>query len=63
MHWSRDGEVDIATSWTTEGSGSSTGRVKNILFSTSSKQALGPTKPPVKRVPEDLSPGRKLARV
>jgi hypothetical protein len=35
------------------------GRVKNFLFSTSSRPALGPTKPPIKWVLGVLSPGVK----
>jgi hypothetical protein len=39
------------------GRSSSPGRVKNFLFSTSSRLALGPTEPPVERVRSALSPG------
>jgi hypothetical protein len=35
-------------------------RVKNFLFSTSSRPALGPTQPPIQWVPWALSPGVKL---
>jgi hypothetical protein len=35
----------------------SLGRVKNFLFSTSSRPALGSTKPPIQSVPGELSPG------
>jgi hypothetical protein len=38
------------------GRSSSPGRVKNFLFSTSFRPALGPTQPPIQRVPEALSP-------
>jgi hypothetical protein len=38
---------------------SSPGRVKNFLFSTSSRPALGPTQPPMQRVLGALSPGVK----
>jgi hypothetical protein len=38
---------------------SSPGRVKNFLFSTSSRPALGPTQPPNQWVPGVLSPGVK----
>jgi hypothetical protein len=38
---------------------SSPGRVKNFLFSTSSRQVLGSTQPPIKWVPGVLSPGVK----
>jgi hypothetical protein len=41
------------------GRSSSTGRIKNFLFSTSSRQALGPTQLPIQWVPETLSPGVK----
>jgi hypothetical protein len=36
-------------------------RVKNFFFSTSSRPALGSTRPPIKCVPEVLSPGGKAA--
>jgi hypothetical protein len=35
------------------------GRVKNFLFSTSSRQVLGPTQSPIQWVPGALSPGVK----
>jgi hypothetical protein len=38
---------------------SSTGGVRNFLFSTSSRPALGPTQPPIQWVPQALSPGVK----
>jgi hypothetical protein len=38
------------------GRSSSPGRVKNLLLSTSSRLALGPTQPPIQWVPEALSP-------
>jgi hypothetical protein len=41
------------------GRGSSTGTVKNVLFSTSSRPALGPTQPPVQWAPGALSPDVK----
>jgi hypothetical protein len=57
----RDSVVDIVTGlqarrrrWS-----SSPDRVKNFLFSTSSRSALGPTQPPIQRVPGALSPGVK----
>jgi hypothetical protein len=36
------------------------GRVKNFLFSTSSRSALGSTQPPIQCIPGALSPGVKL---
>jgi hypothetical protein len=42
------------------GRSSSPGRVKNFHFSTSSRPALGPTQPPIQRVPGALSPGVNL---
>jgi hypothetical protein len=59
---SLDNAVGTATDtgWTTEGSDSSPGRIKNFLFSTSSKPALGFTQPPIQRVPGAVSPGVKL---
>jgi hypothetical protein len=39
------------------GRSSSTGRVKNFLFSTSSIPAAGSTQPPIQLVPRALSPG------
>jgi hypothetical protein len=41
------------------GLSSSPDMVKNFLFSTSSRPALGSTQPPIKRVPETLSAGVK----
>jgi hypothetical protein len=38
---------------------SSPGRAKNFLFSMSSRQTLGPTQPPIQKVPGALSPGVK----
>jgi hypothetical protein len=37
----------------------STGGVKNLLFSTSSRPAMGPTQPPIQWVPGAPSPGIK----
>jgi hypothetical protein len=59
---SRDSEVGIATSYGLDGrSGrsSSLGRVKNFLFSRSSRPALRATQPPIQWVPGALSPGVK----
>jgi hypothetical protein len=39
---------------------SSLGRVKNFLFSKSSRPALGSNQPPIQQVPGDLSPWLKL---
>jgi hypothetical protein len=44
------------------GRSSSRGRVKNFLFPTSSKTALGPMQPPIQWVSGALSPGEKLQR-
>jgi hypothetical protein len=44
---------------TTERSEFSPGRVKNFLFSASSRPDLGPTQPPIQWVPGSLSPGIK----
>jgi hypothetical protein len=41
------------------GRSSSPGRVKNFLFSTSSRHALGPTQPPIQWVPVFFPPGVK----
>jgi hypothetical protein len=41
------------------GRSSSPARVKNFLFSTLSRSALGFTQPPIQRVPGALSPGVK----
>jgi hypothetical protein len=41
------------------GRSSSPGRVKNFLFSTSSRPALGPIQPPIQWAPGALSPGVK----
>jgi hypothetical protein len=49
----------VATRLTTEGSGSSPGRVKNFLFATSSVPAVGLTKLPIQWVPGALSPELK----
>jgi hypothetical protein len=55
---SRDSSVGIATGYGLDGRGdrsSSPDRVKNFLFSTSSRPALGPTPPPIQWVPGALS--------
>jgi hypothetical protein len=52
---SRDSAVGIATGY----GSSSPGRIKNFLFSTSSRPALKPTQPPIQWVPEALSLGVK----
>jgi hypothetical protein len=53
------GEAGIAQSmgWTTKGSISSPGRVKNFLFSASSRSVLGSAQAPIQRVLGALSPG------
>jgi hypothetical protein len=59
---SRDSVVGIVTGYGLDdkrGRSSSPGRIKNFLFSTSSRLALGPTQPPTQWVPETLSPGVK----
>jgi hypothetical protein len=43
------------------GRSSSPGRVKNFLFSKSSRPALGSTQPPIQWVPGALAPGGKVA--
>jgi hypothetical protein len=58
---SLDSSVGIATGYGLDdrgGRSSSPGKVKNFLFSTSSRPALGSIKP-IKRVPGALSPGLK----
>jgi hypothetical protein len=48
--------VGIATGWTKRDRSSSPGKVKNFLFSTSSRQVLGPTQPPIQWISGALSP-------
>jgi hypothetical protein len=60
MSW--DNSVGIATCYGLDGREfevPSSGRVKNFLFSTSSRPALGATQPPIQWVPGALSPGVK----
>jgi hypothetical protein len=54
---SQDSVVDIATGYELDAKGrsSSPGKVKNFLFSTSSRPALRPTQLPIQLVPETLS--------
>jgi hypothetical protein len=62
---SRDSVVGIATGYGAgrpRGRSSSPGRVKNFLFSTSSRPVLGSTQPPIQSVPRDLSPEVKRPR-
>jgi hypothetical protein len=59
---SRNSVVGIATGYGLDDGGgrsSSPGRVKNFLFSTSSRPALGSTQPPIQWVPVGLSAGRE----
>jgi hypothetical protein len=59
---SRDSAVGIATGYRAgqqRGRSSSTGRVKNSLFYTSSRPVMGPIQPPIHWVPGTLSPGVK----
>jgi hypothetical protein len=58
---SHDSLVGIATGYGLDswGVGVPFPVVKNFLFSTSSRPALGPTQPPIQRVPGSLSPGVK----
>jgi hypothetical protein len=60
MCW--DSVVGIATAYGLDNGGgqsSSLGIVNNFLFSTSSISGLGPTEPPMQRVPGALSQGVK----
>jgi hypothetical protein len=62
MPRSKDGAVGIATGYRLDkrkGRSSSPVRVKQFLFSTSPKPALGPTQPPIQLVSGALSPGIK----
>jgi hypothetical protein len=56
LYGSRDSLIGIATAY---GRSSSSGRVKNFLFSTSSIPVLRPIKPLIQWVPGALSPGIK----
>jgi hypothetical protein len=59
---SRDSSVGIATGYGLDDRGvrsSSPGRVRNLLFYTSSRPALASTQPPIQWVPRALSPGVK----
>jgi hypothetical protein len=51
QHWLRTGRPS--------GRSSSPGNIKNFLFFTSSRTALGPTQPPIQCLPRALSPGVK----
>jgi hypothetical protein len=59
---SRDSAIGIATGYGLNDEGyrsSNPSRVKNFLFSTSSRLTLGPTQPPIQWVLGALSPGVK----
>jgi hypothetical protein len=59
---SRGSTVGIATGYgrgRPRGRSSSPGKVKNVLFSISSRPAPGPTQPPIQSVKGTLSPGVK----
>jgi hypothetical protein len=56
---SRDSAVGTGYGLGDGGRGSSPGRVKNFLFSTSSRPFLGPTQPPIQRTAGALSSGVK----
>jgi hypothetical protein len=51
--------VYIQTGYDLDGSGSIPGRGKVFLFSTAFRPALGPTNPPIPRIPAAISPGVK----
>jgi hypothetical protein len=55
---SQDSAFGIATGYGLDdrGRSSSPGRVKNLLFSISSRPAMAPTQPPIEWVLGDLSP-------
>jgi hypothetical protein len=55
----RDNVVCIATGYWLDGPSSSLDRVKNFLFTTSSRPALGSTQLPIQWVLGDFSPGVK----
>jgi hypothetical protein len=57
--WSRDSSVGIATGYGLYCRGSNTGKENYSLFSTQSRLGLGPTKPPIQCVPEEISLGVK----
>jgi hypothetical protein len=58
----RDSSVGIATGYGLDDGAVGVGspeRVRNLLFSASSRSALGPTQSPIQWVPGSLSPGVK----
>jgi hypothetical protein len=61
MKRSRDSSVGIATSYGLDDQGVGPGKVKNFLFSKSSRSTLRSTQPPIQWVPGALSPGGKAA--
>jgi hypothetical protein len=59
MLYTRSRDSVVGTAGRQRGRSSNPGRVKNFLFSTSSRSALGSTQPPIQWVSGALSPGVK----